>query len=581
MKQRLTSEDIYCIVPILNNLLDGSYLVQIYDGSQDNTRILILKLRKKIEFESKIYFLLIESGIRIHLIDSFHNIRDMPSGMVSKFRRELKERRLYPINQIGNDRTLDFKFSNDKHFIVELYDKGNFIITDEFYKIIFIVRPYELNNLKIYVDNIYPIEQIININPKIDMDISNSKGYYIEKQTYSPFPIEGKNVKILENINEAIKLYYNTNIQKQVKKNPKESRLQNKKLNIQNQVDKMSNNEEKLLNYANLLQDQVKLIQDIINIVCNGIKNKIQLNEIELFIKNNYNFSNIKLDHKIIKLDNYIIDYKKSAYKNLSKYYLDKKKVTLKKDRAIEIYNNTEDTVYEDKKEKLIVNRKHMKFEDHWWFIYSDFIIICGKTADDNEKILNNVESNDIIIHGNFEKSPWCVIKNPKKLEIPIKVICYAGAFVVQRSWNWIENCNNNSYYTYPNKISKSTPSGEYMGKGSRMVHEKNYISNTEMEMGIGIIFKFNETYFGKLNIDSKIDFAMIICAPYNSINDFDFRVKVKPNPLKNDRGRKKKLELIKSRILKTKTNHKLVKEYIKAILYEEWDKTSIRTFVL
>ena len=41
MKQRITSEDITCLVPALNNLLDGSYLVQAYDGCVDNTKTII------------------------------------------------------------------------------------------------------------------------------------------------------------------------------------------------------------------------------------------------------------------------------------------------------------------------------------------------------------------------------------------------------------------------------------------------------------------------------------------------------------------------------------------------------------
>ena len=36
-------------------------------------------------------------------------------------------------------------------------------------------------------------------------------------------------------------------------------------------------------------------------------------------------------------------------------------------------------------KEKLIINRRNMKFEKYWWFIKDKFIIMCGKSADDNE----------------------------------------------------------------------------------------------------------------------------------------------------------------------------------------------------
>ena len=47
MKQRVTSEDIACLINALNIFLDGAYLVQIYDGAEDNTRKLIMKFRNK------------------------------------------------------------------------------------------------------------------------------------------------------------------------------------------------------------------------------------------------------------------------------------------------------------------------------------------------------------------------------------------------------------------------------------------------------------------------------------------------------------------------------------------------------
>ena len=42
--------------------------------------------------------------------------------------------KLHYIKQIGTDRSLDFTFSNEKHLIVEFYDRGNYIITDNDYK---------------------------------------------------------------------------------------------------------------------------------------------------------------------------------------------------------------------------------------------------------------------------------------------------------------------------------------------------------------------------------------------------------------------------------------------------------------
>jgi hypothetical protein len=99
--------------------------------------------------------------------------------------------------------------------------------------------------------------------------------------------------------------------------------------------------------------------------------------------------------------------------------------------------------------------------------------------------------------------------------------------------------------------------------------------------MGLGVIFKCENQYIGNPNKDSKIDFAMVMCAPYMTMSDFDFKLKVRPSGKKSDKGRKKLLQSAISKILKMKTKSVVSKDYIRAIPYEEWDKICIRTFTL
>jgi predicted ribosome quality control (RQC) complex YloA/Tae2 family protein len=379
-----------------------------------------------------------------------------------------------------------------------------------------------------------------------------------------------------------MKKYFNTIYKKKEnKKKVKKEKKDNRKFNVQGQIDKLTLNENKALTQAINIESNVELVQKIIDLIQSSIKNKIPFNKIEENVKLQFkDFNEIKINHTGLVIDGITLDYNISAYNNVSKIFSEKKKYHQKKVRASEIAQNmTQVEKKNDKKEKLIVNRKILKFENYWWFIYNGFTILCGKSADDNETLLNNVEPNDILVHGHFDKSPWGVIKNPNKLEIPIKLINYAGEFLVQRSWSWTENYTNNSYYTFPDKISKSAPSGEFMGKGSRMVHEKNFLANTNLEMGIGVLFKCGNEFKGSPN--ETIDFGMVMCAPYMTMIDFDFKIKVRPSGKKTDKGRKKLIQSIISKIQKMKTRNNKAKEYISAIPYEEWDKVCIRTFVL
>ena len=73
----------------------------------------------------------------------------------------------------------------------------------------------------------------------------------------------------------------------------------------------------------------------------------------------------------------------------------------------------------------------------------------------------------------------------------------------------------------------------------------------------------------------------MVMCAPFISMNEFDYKIKVKPSGKKNDKGRKKTIELIISKFLKMKTKLPISKDYIKMIPFDEWDRVCIRSFII
>ena len=272
MKHRITSEDIACLVPALNNILDGAYLTQIYDGMKDSTKIIIMKLRNKIGDKSVIYYVIIESGIRIHTIESFTSIRQIPSGFVGKLRKEIGDKRLYPIQQIGTDRCIDFLFSNEKHFIVEFYDRGNYILTDKDYKIIYIARSYKFQETEIKVGVIYPKDEIAKSGLPLTKDISQAKGYIIENDNFSGFPFDSnKPIIEFDNINLAMQKYFTYEIKeskKVINKKKKElNKDEKRKMNIENQINKLDMNKEKVLDNANKLEMNVERIQQLIDII--------------------------------------------------------------------------------------------------------------------------------------------------------------------------------------------------------------------------------------------------------------------------------------------------------------------------
>ncbi|NXG76649.1 NEMF factor, partial [Baryphthengus martii] len=107
--------------------------------------------------------LLLESGIRVHTTEFEWPKNMMPSSFAMKCRKHLKSRRLVSVTQLGIDRIVDFQFGSDEaayHLIVELYDRGNVVLTDHEYVILNILRfrTDEADDVRFAVRERYPIE---------------------------------------------------------------------------------------------------------------------------------------------------------------------------------------------------------------------------------------------------------------------------------------------------------------------------------------------------------------------------------------------------------------------------------------
>lgn len=65
--------------------------------------------------------------------------------LFSQMRKHLKNKRLESLTQIGVDRMIDLQFGSGEaayHIILELYDRGNIVLTDYEMTILNILRPH-------------------------------------------------------------------------------------------------------------------------------------------------------------------------------------------------------------------------------------------------------------------------------------------------------------------------------------------------------------------------------------------------------------------------------------------------------
>eukprot|EP00042_Codosiga_hollandica_P058711 m.889321 g.889321 ORF g.889321 m.889321 type:complete len:1153 (-) comp59941_c0_seq5:1399-4857(-) len=169
MKERFTSVDVQVIVAELQHLV-GLRAANVYDMERRGYLVKLVQADRRA-------LLLIHSGIRIHTTQFTWPKNPAPSGFAMKCRKHIRTRRLTSIRQLGVDRIVDLCFGSGEaayHLIVELYDRGNIILTDFEYTILSLLRPRVDNeDVKFAVRERYPVE-VANLPPVITLDLINT-----------------------------------------------------------------------------------------------------------------------------------------------------------------------------------------------------------------------------------------------------------------------------------------------------------------------------------------------------------------------------------------------------------------------
>ncbi|KAE9413439.1 hypothetical protein Angca_003740, partial [Angiostrongylus cantonensis] len=154
MKSRFTTIDVSPAVNALK-ILGGARIINVYDI---NHKTYIMKLSSAKEK----FLLLFESGIRIHRAYHDYQKSSFPSNFSVKLRKHLNNRRIFKVSQLGMDRIVDMQVDEGErcfHVIVELYDRGNIVLTDSSYTILNILRPRSEKDtdVRLVVKERYPL----------------------------------------------------------------------------------------------------------------------------------------------------------------------------------------------------------------------------------------------------------------------------------------------------------------------------------------------------------------------------------------------------------------------------------------
>ena len=309
-------------------------------------------------------------------------------------------------------------------------------------------------------------------------------------------------------------------------------------MNIKNQISSYQKKIDKQNNIIEILYSNNNIFNDILDFCKKFLKNErldlSELNSIIISMNEKIYVKKIDFTKNIITFNfndvDINIDYSININKNIDIYYDKLKIMKLKIKSTKTVLNTVKEDNISDK--KLIFNLKDKKehwFEKYNWFYTShNNLVISGKNAQQNEEIYKRIEKSDIYVHSDVAGSGSCIIKGDNK-EIHPKSIEEAGSFVICHTKAWKSGVPDNAWWVYPNQVSKTTQTGEYITKGSFIVRgKKNYIKNTKLELGLGIMFKNkNEDFLSP--IPKEIIYGVPVCGIYQSLSNFKFKVKIIP----------------------------------------------------
>jgi hypothetical protein len=201
-----------------------------------------------------------------------------------------------------------------------------------------------------------------------------------------------------------------------------------------------------------------------------------------------------------------------TAFANARKYYDQKKTTATKHEKTIEASSkalkSAEKKIRQDLKETKItasINkiRKPFWFEKFLWFISTEgHLVIAGRDMQQNELLVKRyLLKDDVYVHADLHGAASVVVKNKPQANgqpIPPSTLFQAGIMSVCQSKAWDAKMVTSAYWVYPDQVSKSAPTGEYLTTGSFMIRgKKNFLPPVQLVYGFGYLFKLDESCIG------------------------------------------------------------------------------------
>ena len=369
-----------------------------------------------------------------------------------KIRKEIGDHKVVSFDIVNNDRTVVLQTPNNK-VILELYAKGNLILTNSNNEIIVLTRIYpECSHGKIY-------------SLKEFKDFTD----YVPNQYYWKIPekefvlVEDENTIDKFNILKIMESMWNIKYINKSKSSKKTS-TKSKKKKSKSAVDGINNQINK---FNSKINSKMKQIEDL-----------------ETFDENMESYQEMDFE-KIGKLH----QERKAVAKKLSKAIVMKES----KEKE-ELRKNKQNIKQEKKQEKIKLDTNSWYQSYHWWYTKNGFLVVGGRSATDNEKLVKSyLGDNDLYFHTDEPGSGSFILftNNDANFDTSKYMIdideTAEGVIAFSNQWN--TSCPSGEvFYVKGKQVTKTAPSGEYIGKGSFMIYgKKEFVKVSGTTLGYGL----------------------------------------------------------------------------------------------
>lgn len=116
------------------------------------------------------------------------------------------------------------------------------------------------------------------------------------------------------------------------------------------------------------------------------------------------------------------------------------------------------------------------------------------------------MRSSDIYVHAEIQGASSVIVRNPTDGDVPPKTLLEAGTMAISYSVAWDAKVVTNAYWVRSDQVSKTAPTGEYLGTGSFMIRgKKNFLPFCHLIMGLSLLFKLEDSFVEKHRGERKV----------------------------------------------------------------------------